>query len=271
MAKVKALIISGNGTNCERETAFACQAAGAEVHDIVPIWDLIAGEVRFCDYNLMCLPGGFMDGDDLGAARAGANRYRNAKIKGHDKLLWDEMLEFVEAGKLVIGICNGFQLMVKLGLLPRLDPEDARQSVTLTFNDSGRFEDRWVELTVDSDSACVFTRGLERFDLPVRHGEGKLQATTQKLLDELIKMHLVPVRYTDPKTGNPAEDYPANPNGSPGGIAGICDPSGRLFGLMPHPECYLHRTHHPQWTRRPDLPQEGSGLKLFKNAVEFLR
>jgi phosphoribosylformylglycinamidine synthase len=271
MAKVKALIISGNGTNCERETAFACTAAKADIADIVPIWDLVAGEVSFSDYNLLCLPGGFMDGDDLGAARAGANRYRHAKVKDTQKLLWDEIKEFVEAKKLVIGICNGFQLMVKLGLLPRIDPTDDTQTVTLTYNDSGRFEDRWVELVSDPKSACVFTRGMDRFELPVRHGEGKLVAKNSQLLTELNNKHLVPLRYCNPRTGLATEEYPLNPNGSPGGIAGLCDPSGRLFGLMPHPECYTHRTHHPRWTRKSDLPEKGFGLKLFENAVAYLR
>lgn len=269
MAKVAALIVSGNGTNCERETTYACLAAGADRADSVPIWDLMAGEVRLTDYNWLCLPGGFMDGDDLGAARAAANRYRHGKIAGSDRRLWDDLQTFVEAGKLVLGICNGFQLLVKLGLLPRLG--DGGQTVTLSFNDSGRFEDRWVELVANPQSPCVFTKGIQRLPLPVRHGEGKFLASAPNLLDRLSSLELVPLRYADPVSGQPTERYPANPNGSPGGIAALCDPSGRLFGLMPHPECSLHRTHHPQWTRLPQLPEEGLGLKIFRNAVEFLR
>jgi phosphoribosylformylglycinamidine synthase subunit PurQ / glutaminase len=271
MAKVKALVVSGNGTNCERETAFACLEAGADAADIVPIWDLTAGEVSLSAYNFLCLPGGFLDGDDLGAARACANRYRHARIEGTDRRLWDDVRAFVDDGNLVLGICNGFQLMVKLGLLPMLIPSDRQQVVTLTFNDSGRFEDRWVELVCDPESPCVFTRGVGRLPVPVRHGEGKLVTRGDDLLSALESKHLVPVRYADPVGGKPTEQYPANPNGSPGGVAGLCDPSGRLFGLMPHPECYLHRTHHPRWTRMPDLPEEGRGLLLFRNAVEFLK
>ncbi len=269
MTKVKALVISGNGTNCERETAFACTQAGADVVDIVPIWDLMAGQVRMSDFNLLCLPGGFLDGDDLGAARAGANRYRHTKIAGSNQRLGQDLQSFVADGKLVIGICNGFQLMVKLGLLPRLDDSD-RQSVTLTFNDSGRFENRWVELLCDPESPCVFTRGIERLPVPVRHGEGKLVGQSE-VLTQLDSQHLIPVRYADAQSGQATMDYPANPNGSKGGAAGICDPTGRLFGLMPHPECYLHRTHHPRWTRMPELPAEGLGLRIFRNAVEFLQ
>jgi phosphoribosylformylglycinamidine synthase len=268
MAKVRALIVSGNGTNCERETAFACHTAGAAKADIVPIWDLVAGQVRLGDYNWLLLPGGFMDGDDLGSARAAANRYRYSRIGGADRRLWDDLREFVAKGNLVLGICNGFQLMVKLGLLP--DPRSAVQSVTLTHNDSGRFEDRWVQMAADPQSPCVFTRGLQRLPLPVRHGEGKLVGSSADQLQGLLADHLAPLRYLDPASGLPTEAYPANPNGSPLGFAGLCDPSGRLFGLMPHPECYLHRTHHPRWTRLPNLPEEGLGLKIFRNAVAFL-
>jgi len=268
MASVRALVVAGNGTNCERETAFACQAAGAERADIVFIWDLLAGEARLCDYNFLVLPGGFMDGDDLGSARAAANRYRRARIAGSDRRLLDDLRQFVADGKLVLGICNGFQLMVKLGLLP--DPRRLTQSVTLTFNDSGRFEDRWVAMACDTQSPCVFTRGIAALELPVRHGEGKLLAGPG-VLDDLGARGLIPLRYVDPASGRPTEAYPANPNGSPGGAAGLCDESGRIFGLMPHPECFLHRTHHPRWTRRPDLPEAGAGLGIFQNAVKALR
>jgi phosphoribosylformylglycinamidine synthase subunit PurQ / glutaminase len=271
MAPVKALVISGNGTNCERETAFACRQAGADLADIVPVWDLIAGEKQLADYNLLCLAGGFLDGDDLGAARACANRYRHTRIADGEKKLWDELRDFVQKGNLVIGICNGFQLMVKLGLLPLLDTDNFNQSVTLTFNDSGRFEDRWVELLCDPQSPCIFTKGIERFEVPVRHGEGKLVTINDDLLKNLSAKHLIPVRYCEAGDKVATEEYPANPNGSPAGAAGLCDPTGRLFGLMPHPECYLHRTHHPRWTRQTDLPEEGLGLRLFRNAVEFLR
>jgi phosphoribosylformylglycinamidine (FGAM) synthase-like amidotransferase family enzyme len=270
MALVKALVISGNGINCERETAFACELAGSDQTEIVPIWSLLAGEKQILDYNLLCLPGGFMDGDDLGSARAAANYFRHARIAGKNRRLWDDLQKFIAAGNLVFGICNGFQLLVKLGVLPGLDPQSAEQSVTLTNNDSGRFEDRWVTLAADSHSACIFTRGLMQLPLPVRHGEGKLVASSE-VLALLSQHHLVPLRYADPLTGNPTTTYPANPNGSPEGIAALCSPSGRVFGMMPHPECFTHRTHHPRWTRLPHLPEEGLGLQLFRNAVEFLR
>jgi phosphoribosylformylglycinamidine synthase len=266
MPKVRALVVAGNGTNCERETAEACRLGGAEVR-IAPIWDLAAGEVRLGDFQLLALPGGFLDGDDLGSARAAANRWRHVRIGGSgERRLWDELRAFVAAGGLVIGICNGFQLLVKLGLLPW--PE-AGQRVTLTFNASGRFEARWVRLRAEPGSACLFTRGLERLELPVRHGEGRLVAPAETLA-ALEQERLVPLRYTDAR-GEPTEDYPANPNGSPGGIAALSDPGGRIFGLMPHPEACLHRTHHPRWTREPGLPEEGAGVAVFRNAVAALR
>ncbi|MBN2496675.1 MAG: phosphoribosylformylglycinamidine synthase subunit PurQ [Deltaproteobacteria bacterium] len=270
MSSIRALVVAGNGTNCEHETAFACLQAGFDEAASVPIWDLLAGEQRLADYELLCLPGGFLDGDDLGAARACANRYRHGRIAGTGQRLWDELRAFVESGKLVLGICNGFQLLVKLGLLPAVEPAP-RQCVTLTFNDSGRFEDRWVELVCDPRSPCVFTRGLERLALPVRHGEGKLVCESEALRSQLDGAQLVPLRYAEPETGEPTERYPQNPNGSPRGAAGLCDPSGRVFGLMPHPEAYLHRTHHPRWTRGDGgQAEEGLGLRVFRNAAAFL-
>jgi len=272
MAKqVRAIVIAGNGTNCEREVAFACKSAGAEVADVVHVAELISGRVSLDDYHFLNLAGGFLDGDDLGSAKAGANRLRYARVAGGDEKLVDQLLRFIADGKLVMGVCNGFQLMVKMGLLPALGKTYGEQSCTLTFNDGGRFEDRWTYLKVDPASLCVYTRGLEGIYLPVRHGEGKFVATSSQLLDTLEAKHLIPVVYSDADYRGPVMDYPLNPNGSQRAVAGVCDESGRLFGLMPHPEAYVHRTHHPRWTREPQLPEEGMGLWLYRNAVEFIR
>jgi len=270
MKAVRAIVIAGNGTNCEREVASACRLAGAEC-DIVHVAELLAGRKRLDDYHFLNLAGGFLDGDDLGSAKAGANRLQHARVAGSNDTIAEQLQRFIAAGKLIMGVCNGFQLMTKMGLLPALDGDYRAQSATLTFNDSGHFEDRWCELAVDPASPCVFTRGLQRLYFPVRHGEGKFVPASNEVLKTIESRHLAAVRYCDPATGLPTMEYPANPNGSVAAIAGVCDGSGRLFGLMPHPEAYVHRTQHPRWTREPNLPEEGMGLWLYRNAVEFVR
>jgi phosphoribosylformylglycinamidine synthase len=266
---VKSIVITGNGTNCEREMAHACRLAGSDTTEIVHISELLCGTKRLDDYDFLNLPGGFLDGDDLGSAKAGANRLLHAPVRGTGEKLFGQFDRFIRAGKLVLGVCNGFQLQVKLGLLPGFDGNHRTQTTTLTFNDSGRFEDRWVWLNVNTASPCVFTRGLGRLYLPVRHGEGKFIPAGDDVLDRLEKQGQAVVRYCTPD-GQPTMEYPWNPNGAVGAIAGLCNETGRIFGMMPHPEAYLHRTNHPRWTRE-DLPEEGMGLALFRNAVEFLR
>jgi phosphoribosylformylglycinamidine synthase I len=267
---IKAIVITGNGTNCEMEMAHACRLAGFDRVEIVHISELLCGTKRLDNYDFLNLPGGFLDGDDLGSAKAGANRILNASIAGSGERLFDQFLRFIAAGKLILGVCNGFQLLVKLGMLPGLDGLYDRQTVTLTFNDSGRFEDRWVHLRVDPASPCIFTRGLREIYLPVRHGEGKFVPQDNGILARLHRQNLITLQYSDETTGETTQEYPANPNGAVDGIAGICNETGRIFGLMPHPEAYLHRTNHPRWTRE-ELPEEGMGLSLFKNAAAFLR
>lgn len=267
--KVKAIVLTGNGTNCEMEMAHACRLAGADKVDIVHISELLFGEKRLANYNFLNLPGGFLDGDDLGSAKAGANRFLHARIAGSGEMLIEELLKFINSGGLILGVCNGFQLMVKLGLLPALGSNFTKQSTTLTFNDSGRFEDRWVHLQANTQSPCVFTKEIDGVYYPVRHGEGKFVPESAAVLEEIENRNLVVFRYCRPD-GSVTMDYPANPNGSLNAIAGICNETGRLFGLMPHPEAYLHRTNHPRWTRE-ELPEEGQGLAIFQNAVNFIR
>ncbi len=267
--KVKAIVLTGNGTNCEMEMAHACKLAGADKVDIVHISELLFGEKRLSDYNFLNLPGGFLDGDDLGSAKAGANRFLHAPISGANEMLIEELLKFINAGGLILGVCNGFQLMVKLGLLPALGGNFTKQSTTLTFNDSGRFEDRWVYLKANAQSPCVFTEGIDVVYYPVRHGEGKFVPESDAILEEIEKKNLVAFQYCT-VDGTTTLDYPANPNGSTHAIAAICNETGRLFGLMPHPEAFLHRTNHPRWTRE-NLPEEGQGLAIFQNAVKFIR
>jgi phosphoribosylformylglycinamidine synthase len=268
--KVKSIVITGNGTNCEMEMAHACRIAGSDEVDIVHISELLYGEKKLDHYNFLNLPGGFLDGDDLGSAKAGANRIIHARVKKSSERLYDQLIKFINDGKLILGVCNGFQLMIKLGLLPALDGDYRTQTVTLTFNDSARFEDRWVYLKPNKHSPCVFTKGITELYLPVRHGEGKIVVTDGEILKKMHERNHISLQYSDSDYRQAATDYPLNPNGSVDAIAGICNETGRLFGMMPHPEAYLHYTNHPRWTREK-LPEDGMGLALFKNAVRFIR
>lgn len=275
MSKARVLIITGHGTNCDQETAFAARAGGAEQVEIVFFFDLLSGRKKIQDYNFIIFPGGFLDGDDLGAGQAAAQRWLYAEVaqtsedtqESAKPSLLGGLCQVLENGGLFLGICNGFQLMVKLGLLPALDNKYFQRRLTLSHNDSARFEDRWVRLKVNQDSPCIFTKGLSELDLPIRHGEGKIITEDESTLKELLEKNLVALRYCDPETGDPTMVYPYNPNGSPEAIAGLTDPSGRVFGLMPHPEAFNHFTNHPKWTRgeKPVL-----GTEIFRNAVKFL-
>ena len=263
---VRTLVITGYGTNCEVECAHAAKLAGADVADIAHFSDLAQGRVLLDEYNFLIFPGGFLDGDDLGAAQAAAQRWKHTVTdKGP---LVEQLLQFINKGGLVLGICNGFQLLVKLGLLPALDGAFLERQVSLAHNVSARFEDRWCRLAVNEQSPCVFTKGLQNLYIPVRHGEGNLVPRDEEILKRLAEEQLIAVQYADPENGRPTQEYPHNPNGSPMGIAGLCDPSGRIFGLMPHPEAFNHPTNHPGWTRGEAAPL---GLCMFENAVHYLR
>jgi phosphoribosylformylglycinamidine synthase I len=253
MAKVKILVLRAPGTNCDRETAHAFELAGAEA-TLVHVNRFIRGENRLLDYQALVIPGGFTYGDDIAAGKVLANELI---LK-----LGTDLREFVAQGKLVMGICNGFQVLVKTGILPGpMGPE--LPAVTLTTNDSDRFECRWVHLAVNPETNCVFTRGIQRMYLPVAHAEGKLVAAP-----EIASRLRAVVTYTDPG-GNPNPGYPANPNGSVGDIAGITDETGCVFALMPHPERYVRRTQHPRWTRG-EGSDPGDGLGIFTNAVSWI-
>jgi len=250
MSNVRVLILRAPGTNCDAETAFAFQQAGAAV-SLVHVNQLIRGEQRLASYQVMVVPGGFTYGDDIAAGKVLANELR---LK-----LGEDIQGFIENGGLILGICNGFQVLVKAGILPPADGSSIR--VTLGTNDSGRFECRWVHLLVNKSSRCVFTQGIDSLYLPVAHGEGKFVADP-KVLPELN----IALYYTD-ESGNKA-GYPHNPNGSVENIAGICDRSGRIFALMPHPERHIRGTQHPQWTRY-GAKKYGDGFQIFLNAVKW--
>jgi phosphoribosylformylglycinamidine synthase I len=268
--RVRSIVITGYGTNCEVETAHACLLAGSDDVDIVHINELLFGEKRLEDYHFLNLAGGFLDGDDMGSAKAGANRIIHAKVKDSGERLHDQVLRFIADGKLIFGVCNGFQLLIKLGLLPAFGGDYTLQNVTITHNDSGRFEDRWVYLKINRDAPCIFTQNLNGIYLPVRHGEGKVVTDTGAVLEQLHRNNHIVMQYSDKEYEDAVMEYPGNPNGSVDAIAGICDETGRIFGMMPHPEAYLHYTNHPRWTRE-DLPEEGMGLFIFRNAIEFIR
>ena len=267
MSQAKVLVVTGHGTNCHGETAYAARQAGADRVSICFFSDLTSEKESIRDYNLLVFPGGFLDGDDLGAAQAAALRWMYSSTRS-GRLLLRDLEEFYAHGGLILGICNGFQLLVKLGLLPAMDKAYFQRQVSLTHNDSSRFEDRWVHLGCNPGSPCVFTRGLDRLYLPVRHGEGKLVCREEAMLDNLEKNNLVALKYIHPDTGSPTQEYPYNPNGSPSAIAGLTDPQGRILGLMPHPEAYNHPTNHPGWTRGE---QDILGTEILARGIEYLQ
>ncbi len=263
-AGVRVLVLTGYGLNCEAETAAAFALLGVRV-DLKHLADVVeAGPDVLRDYQMLVFVGGFSFADHIASGRVYANRLRYR--------LGERLLQFVGDGGLCLGICNGFQTLVKLGLLPGPAPGQAlelRQRVTLTDNQTLGYWNAWVRLQVDPHSPCVFTRGLTGLELPSRHGEGQLVVDPQ-VWAELEARGQVPVRYAD-ATGKPTTTWPDNPDGSPGGAAGLCDASGRLFGLMPHPEAYIYPEHHPHWTAQraaKTLPMHGLGLQILANGVQ---
>jgi len=252
MKEPRILVLRAPGTNCDEETEYAFQLAGAATEPM-HVNRLLEGAVELDRYQVFVIPGGFTYGDDLGAGKVLANEL---VLK-----LGDHLLAFVERGGLVLGICNGFQVLVRAGLLPTAT---GTQTVSLLPNNSGRFECRWVPLRVAEDSPCIFTQGLGSFELAVAHGEGRLHVPAGAEGSIVPALH-----YCGPNRTSP--EYPDNPNGSYRDIAGLTDSTGRILGLMPHPERFVRRSQHPAWTRR-DAPEEaGEGLRFFTNAVQYAR
>lgn len=259
MSPVRVCVLFAAGTNCDRETAHAFRKVGATV-DRLHINELIPEPTRLDPYQILVIPGGFTYGDYIAAGRVLASELL-ATLK-------PSVEKFIRDGKLVFGICNGFQVLVKAGILPGLKGLFEEPSVTLEFNDSNRFEDRWIYLAPSTGNVCVFTRGLQdAIYLPVAHAEGKLVPRDREVLAALKKNGQVVFQYVD-ASGNLA-GYPDNPNGSVDNIAGICDPTGRIFGLMPHPERHVEPHHHPRWTRSPGTKPDG--LAIFENGVNHVR
>lgn len=268
MSRIQVLVLTGYGLNCDHETAYAFELAGARARRI-HINALIDGSVQPKHFQILAFVGGFSWGDDHGGGVIQAVRLRTH--------VGEAILDFIEKGNLVIGICNGFQALVNMGLLPGFDHDYQTRSVALTYNDCGNFRNQWVTLKVNPASPCVFTQNLEQLELPVRHGEGKFYAAAANI-ERLVRDNQVVLQYARPDGNTADQDFPCNPNGSLRDIAGICDPTGRIFGLMPHPEAFNHWTNHPNWPqtkerlKRAGQPLESDltpGIRIFKNAVRF--
>ena len=263
---VNVLVLTGYGINCDEETKFAFESAGAKA-DIVHINDLISGKKKLLDYQILAFPGGFSYGDDTGSGYALANKIRNH--------LWGELTEFINKGNLAIGICNGFQVMVNLGLLPSLGGKYGERQTALMHNDSARYLDRWVDLEFTGKSP--WTKGIGKISVPIAHGEGKFFAE-KNVLDEIEKKGLIAAKYVK---GDICayQNLQANPNGSARDIASVTDETGRLIGMMPHPERAMFFTQLPNWTYLKEklvregkkVPKEAAGLKIFQNGVDYFK
>ncbi len=253
------LILRAPGPHCDADTAFAFEQAGGKV-ELLHINRLLESPTEFDRFQILCIPGGFSYGDDVAAGRILANQ-----IQHH---LAGRMAEFKDAEKLILGICNGFQVLIKAGVL--LDNGKQGAPATLTWNDSGKFEDRWTKLDVRG-SKSVFLEGIDSMYLPIAHAEGKFVTRDDTVLSKLEDDDQLVLRYVAQNGhagGNGRVPYPDNPNGSVANVAGACDTTGRVLGLMPHPERHIDPTHHPRWTRG-EAGKIGDGLQVFVNAVEY--
>ena len=254
--KPTALIVRAPGTNCDIETSHAFHLAGAQTLD-VHVNQLLESPAMLEQAQILCIPGGFSYGDDIAAGRIMALSMRSQ--------LGDALHRFRDEGNCILGICNGFQVLLQTGLLIP-DNHGGQATATLALNDSGHYVDRWVHLKCTPGSS-IFLGERTSFYLPVAHAEGKFVVDSDERLEALKSAGQIAMVYTH-ENGSRADDYPANPNGSMGAVAGLADSTGRVLGLMPHPERYMHRTQHPRWTRE-SLPEAGEGLAIFQNAVEY--
>jgi len=262
---VKVLLMSGYGINCEKESAHAFELAGAET-DIVHINDLISKKKKMSDYDIIMFPGGFSYGDDTGSGNAFANKIRNN--------LWDDLQQFISSGKLIYGVCNGFQVMVNLGLFS--EPLGKRMHA-LEWNNSNRYECLWVNIK-HNGSNCVFTKGVNMSHLPVAHAEGRFYCDNETY-EELKKNNQIVFSYCDEDGNNAEVEYPLNPNGAMHDIAGICDKTGRIMGMMPHPERAIYSVNEPEFHLKKELAKRAgrempelieTNFMIFKNAVDFV-
>ncbi len=250
MAEPKAVVLRTAGTNCDYETVHALKLAGFKA-ETRHVNELICGEKKLSDYQLLVLPGGFSHGDYLGSGKILAVKLA-VKLK-------DQLADFINSGNLVLGICNGFQTLVKAGILPGFNGNYSEQLTTLTFNDSGHFQDEWITMKNANKGKCIFTKGIETIFCPINHGEGKFIPSGKEVLQRLYDNDQIVFKYKG-----------KNPNGSVDDVAGICDETGRVMGLMPHPEKNFTSMNNPLSTRI-EMPEEGEGLKIFRNAFDYAR
>lgn len=256
MNRPQVLILRAPGTNCDQETGYAFEKAGGSVA-YIHINQLCESPDVLTKAQILCLPGGFSYGDDIAAGRILASQLQTR--------MSEAINQFRDDGKLVLGICNGFQILIKSGFLLSADEEGL--PATLTWNESGRFVDCWVNLKTDNNK-CVFLKGVEQLYLPIAHAEGKFVPRDDSILEALQSNHQLALKYCRPGGLNSDVPYPHNPNGSTAHVAGVCDSTGRIFGLMPHPERHIDPTHHPRWTREGPADQ-ADGMAIFENAIEF--
>jgi phosphoribosylformylglycinamidine synthase I len=256
MPAPRVLILRSPGANCDGETQFAFQRAEAEA-DLVHINRLRENPKLLHDYQILCIPGGFSYGDDIAAG----------KILAHQLMtfLADEIRRFRDKEKLILGVCNGFQVILKAGLL--IPPDEDGPLATLAHNRHGRFEDRWIHMTA-MPGKCVWLKDIDRLHLPIAHGEGAFACRKEWIVRGLAEAGQIVLRYSSDDGQAAKGHFPNNPNGSQDDVAGICDATGRVLGLMPHPERHVLGTQHPRWTRE-GLKDEGEGMKVFRNAVEY--
>jgi phosphoribosylformylglycinamidine synthase len=269
MASPLVFVLTGYGINCEEETAFAFTKAGARA-EVIHVNDLIENRARLNECQIFVFPGGFSYGDDTGSGKALANRIKNNLI--------DDIKTFLERNTLTLGICNGFQVMANLGVVPAFSGYLRSAEVALDYNESTRYQCRWVDLAVNASSPCVFTRGIKTLHVPVAHGEGRFFAKTD-VLDKIEGANLAPMSYAKPDMSPALGEFPYNPNGSERDICSVCDSTGRIMGMMPHPERAIFFTQRDDWTLvREGLKREGKeqpeladGFMIFKNAVDYFK
>jgi len=266
--KIKSLILTGFGINCEIEMGAAYKNAGADI-TIIHFNEIINGNYDLQDYDILNFPGGFSFGDDIASGKVMANKIKYKKM-ANGKTFIQEITDFVADGKYIMGVCNGFQILTQLGLLPDLTGNQEPE-VALLHNNSQQYEDRWVYCKVNPDNPSPFLKDIDLLPVPVRHGEGKLVFKNDEIREKVVANNQIAMQYAD-ADGNITDEYPLNPNGSTLSIAGLTDPTGHIFGLMPHPEAFLSFYNHPDWPRikrnGTEWNREQTGQKIFDNIVK---